>query len=88
MSGKTEFKRLFRAINFVTLIYIKKNSKNYLFSENIESRKVFCFIQLDSSEGRAADCDPVLYLSGLNMTEGILNKEQLAKVPSKTKKPS
>ena len=29
-----------------------------------------------------------LYLSGLNMMEGILNKEQLAKVPSKTKKPS
>ena len=30
----------------------------------------------------------ILYLSGLNMMEGILNKEQLAKVPSKTKKPS
>ena len=27
----------------------------------------------------------VLYLSGLNMMEGILNKEQLAKVHSKTK---
>ena len=27
----------------------------------------------------------LLYLSGLNMMEGILNKEQLAKVPSKTK---
>ena len=30
----------------------------------------------------------LLYLSGLNMMEGILNKEQFAKVPSKTKKPS
>ena len=27
-----------------------------------------------------------LYLSGLNMMEGMLNKEQVAKVPSKTKK--
>ena len=27
----------------------------------------------------------LLYLSGLNMIEGMLNKEQLAKVPSKTK---
>ena len=27
----------------------------------------------------------VLYLSGPNVMEGILNKEQLAKVPSKTK---
>ena len=26
----------------------------------------------------------LLYLSGLNMLEGILNKERLAKVPSKT----
>ena len=30
----------------------------------------------------------ILYLSGLNMIEGKLNKEQLAKLPSKTKKPS
>ena len=29
----------------------------------------------------------VLYLSGLNMMEEILNKELLAKVPSKTKEP-
>ena len=27
----------------------------------------------------------ILYLSGLNMTEGILNKEKLVKIPSKTK---
>ena len=30
----------------------------------------------------------VLYLSGLNMMGGILHKEQLAKVPFNTKKPS
>ena len=28
----------------------------------------------------------LLYLSGLSMMEGILNKEQLAKVPSKTER--
>ena len=83
LPDKTEFKRLLMAINFA---FFEKNSKNYLFSETVKIRKVFCFIQLDSSEGRVADCDPVLYLSGHNMMEGILNKE--AKVPSKTKKPS
>ena len=37
------------------------------------------------NSGRNMKLLQLLHLSDLNMMEGILNKEQLAKVPSKTK---
>ena len=48
-----------------------RDSANLLLSASFDTIKKKKFVML-------------LYLSGLNMMEGILNKEQLAKVPSKT----